>query len=325
MKRTARPSTGCWPSSTSPHEVVEAARQVHEAGYRRSTPTRPIRSRSCRRPCDLHHSPLPQLVLVGRDRRAASPGYGLEYWASVIEYPMNIGGRPFHSWPAFIVPDLRDHDPLRRGHGVLGHAGPERPARALPPGLQRPGFALRRRDKFFIVHRGARPEVRPRRRRGASSTSLGAARGLGGRALMRRARSAGARRSACAAARRPAAGRTCTTSPSTSRCATSDFFGDERSARPLVEGTVARGQLREDDASLHGQGRRRRSSTTLPVAGHRRRSCSAARTRFQHLLHALPRPHRPRRRHGRAARLQAAALVPHRPPARRRRSATSST
>jgi len=31
-------------------------------------------------------------------------GYGLQYWASTIAYPFNIGGRRMHSWPSFIVP-----------------------------------------------------------------------------------------------------------------------------------------------------------------------------------------------------------------------------
>ncbi|NIP17151.1 MAG: DUF3341 domain-containing protein, partial [Xanthomonadales bacterium] len=29
-------------------------------------------------------------------------GFGLQYWSSVSAYPMNIGGRPLNSWPAFI-------------------------------------------------------------------------------------------------------------------------------------------------------------------------------------------------------------------------------
>ena len=29
-------------------------------------------------------------------------GFGLCYWVSTIAYPLNIGGRPFNSWPSFI-------------------------------------------------------------------------------------------------------------------------------------------------------------------------------------------------------------------------------
>ncbi len=45
----------------------------------------------------------------------------------------------------------------------------------------------------------------------------------------------------------PAAGRTCRTSRNSFRSAASHFFADGRSARPQVEHTVARGQLREDE------------------------------------------------------------------------------
>ena len=30
-------------------------------------------------------------------------GYLLQYWISVVSYPVNVGGKPYHSWPAFIV------------------------------------------------------------------------------------------------------------------------------------------------------------------------------------------------------------------------------
>jgi len=31
-------------------------------------------------------------------------GFALCYWTMVIDYPLNIGGRPLNSWPAFIIP-----------------------------------------------------------------------------------------------------------------------------------------------------------------------------------------------------------------------------
>lgn len=44
---------------------------------------------------------LPLLVLLGGLFGGAG-GYALQWWISVRAYPLNIGGRPLHSWPAFI-------------------------------------------------------------------------------------------------------------------------------------------------------------------------------------------------------------------------------
>jgi len=49
----------------------------------------------------FHRTRLPLIVLLGGIVGGVS-GYLMQYWIAAIDYPLNIGGRPLHSWPAFI-------------------------------------------------------------------------------------------------------------------------------------------------------------------------------------------------------------------------------
>jgi hypothetical protein len=76
--------------------------------------------------------------------------YGLQYWSAVIEYPMNIGGRPLHSWPAFSIPAFEGtilFASLTAVLGLLALCGLPEP---YHPVFNVPGFALASRDKFFL-------------------------------------------------------------------------------------------------------------------------------------------------------------------------------
>ena len=89
----------------APSDVVAAARAVRAAGYEKVDAYSPYPIEELAEALHFHHSRLPLLVLLGGIAGLIS-GYALQYWAAVIEYPMNVGGRPFHSWPAFIVPSF---------------------------------------------------------------------------------------------------------------------------------------------------------------------------------------------------------------------------
>ena len=103
-KAPARPPIyGLMAEFEGPTEVVEAARSIHEAGYKKVDAYSPYPMEELSEALDFHHSPLPKLVLAGGIVGLIG-GYGLQYWTSVIDYPINIGGRPLHSWPAFIPP-----------------------------------------------------------------------------------------------------------------------------------------------------------------------------------------------------------------------------
>jgi len=89
-----------FPSATA---LVAAARRARESGYTRIDAYAPYPIVELNDALKLPRNRVPLVVLIGGLLGLAA-GYGLEYWASAITYPLNIGGRPLHSMPAFIVP-----------------------------------------------------------------------------------------------------------------------------------------------------------------------------------------------------------------------------
>ena len=106
-----------------PTALVEAARRAREAGYTKLDAYSPFPIEELAEALDIHDRKLPLIVLGGGIVGGLGRLRALQYWTSVIDYPLNIGGKPFHSWPAFIVPTFETTilcAALRRG---LRHAG----------------------------------------------------------------------------------------------------------------------------------------------------------------------------------------------------------
>jgi hypothetical protein len=142
---------------TEPAAVVAAARKVKEAGFTRVDAYSPYPVEELTEALDFHHSRLPLLVLVGGVTGLVA-GWGLEYWASVIEYPLNIGGRPFHSWPAFIPPAYETtilFAALTAVFGMLALNGLPQP---YHPVFNVPSFALASKDRFFLLIEATDPK-----------------------------------------------------------------------------------------------------------------------------------------------------------------------
>jgi hypothetical protein len=151
--RGPRPGTpdvyGLMAEFNTPHDVVEAAHKVHAQGYRKVDAYSPYPMEELSHALGFHYSPLPLLVLLGGIVGLLSV-YGLAYWSAVIEYPMNIGGRPLHSWPAFIVPTFDGTILFASLTAVLGVLALNGLPEPYHPVFNVPTFALASRDKFFI-------------------------------------------------------------------------------------------------------------------------------------------------------------------------------
>lgn len=83
--------------------LMSAAGRVYREGYRKMDAFTPVPIHGLAEAMGQDDRRLSKIVLAGGIVGGLG-GYSLAYWASAIAYPLNIGGRPLHSWPAFIVP-----------------------------------------------------------------------------------------------------------------------------------------------------------------------------------------------------------------------------
>ena len=87
----------------SAQALLDAAHEVRRAGYTKTDAFSPAPIHGLAEALGFEESIIPKVVLAAGIAGALA-GYGLEYWSQVITWPMNIGGRPYHSWVAFIPP-----------------------------------------------------------------------------------------------------------------------------------------------------------------------------------------------------------------------------
>ena len=81
--------------------LVEAARKTTHAGYKKVDAYSPFPIEGLAEEIGAPHD-VPLVVLIG-GLIGGTTGYLMQYWMSAVDYPLNIGGKPPHSWPAFIV------------------------------------------------------------------------------------------------------------------------------------------------------------------------------------------------------------------------------
>ena len=158
LKRKVRPATyGLMAEFDNPTDAVAAARSVHEEGYTRIDAFSPYPVEELSEAIGVHRTPMSLIVLIG-GLLGGVTGYLLQYYLLVIDYPLNVGGKPPHSWPAFI-PITFEMTVLGAGifavFGMLALNGLPEP---YHPVFNAPNFALASRDRFFVLVESTDPK-----------------------------------------------------------------------------------------------------------------------------------------------------------------------
>jgi hypothetical protein len=134
---------------TTPTDLVAAIHRAREAGYRTMDAYTPYPVEEVAEALHVHDRRLPLIVLIGGILGGLG-GYALQFWTSTIDYPLNVGGRPFHSWPAFIPITFETTVLVAAISAVLGMLALNGLPTPYHPLFNAPRFALATRDRFFL-------------------------------------------------------------------------------------------------------------------------------------------------------------------------------
>jgi hypothetical protein len=140
----------------SADELIAAVRQARAAGYERLEAYAPFHVEGLAEALGFERNCVPLFTFVGA-LAGAIGGYFLQWYSAVINYPINVAGRPLDSWPMFV--------PVTFEMAVLGGAFAAVISMFVASGLPRlrhPLFAARQfdlatRNRFFLCLRSDDP------------------------------------------------------------------------------------------------------------------------------------------------------------------------
>ena len=133
----------------TPTALVEAAERARLEGYRQMDAYSPIPIEELSEALGLRRTRLPILVFLG-GLLGGIAGYGLEYWTQAIAYPLNVGGRPYNSWPQYIPVTFETTVLGAALSAFVGMWALNKLPMPYHPVFNVPAFARASTDRFFL-------------------------------------------------------------------------------------------------------------------------------------------------------------------------------
>jgi hypothetical protein len=154
---TPREIYGLLAEFEDPGSLVAAASHARQHGYRRMDAYSPFPIEELHEALGSHHTRLPLIVLIG-GLVGCLGGYLLQYWTSAVSYPLNIGGKPLHSWPAFVPITFETTILVAALSAVLGMLALNGLPQPYHPVFNVPRFALASSSRFFLCIESRDPQ-----------------------------------------------------------------------------------------------------------------------------------------------------------------------
>ena len=162
MKHT--PIYGMMAEFDTAQHLVDAAHHTHEAGYKKIDAYSPFPIEGLAEATGFTKNRVPLVVLIGGIVGGLT-GYLMQYWIATVSYPVNVGGKPYLSWPSFIVVTFEMtilFAGLSAVFGMLALNGLPMP---YHPVFNVPRFSSASKDRFFLIVFSSDPKYDPEQTR----------------------------------------------------------------------------------------------------------------------------------------------------------------
>jgi hypothetical protein len=141
----------------TPEALLAAVKRTTSAGYTKTDAFSPFPIHGMEEAIGFTERKVAKIILAG-GLFGGLGGFGMQYWMQVVDFPMNIGGRPWYSWVPWIPPTFELTILFASFAAVFGMFALNGLPQPYHPVFNHPRFSRASQDAFFLIIETADPK-----------------------------------------------------------------------------------------------------------------------------------------------------------------------